>query len=71
MRCRDSVRMLTTAGDDSLAMSRKVEAVSAPVSGALFIGGAATVCALVAGDRSSREATIIPTSTDISAIGSE
>jgi hypothetical protein len=48
-----------------------VDAVSGPVSGALFIGGAATVCALDAGAMSSRDAMIMPTSTDISTIGSE
>jgi hypothetical protein len=43
-------------------MSRNVDAVIGPFSGALFIGGAATVCALDAGDRSSRDAMIMPTS---------
>jgi hypothetical protein len=65
------VRIFTTAGDASLAMSRKVEAEMGPVSGALFIGGAATVWALEVGAMSRRDAMIMPTSTDISTIGSE
>ena len=52
--------MFTTAGETALAMSRNVAAFTWPVIGALFIGGAAAVCAVVA-DGSSREASTMPT----------
>ena len=39
--------------------------------GALFIGGAATICAEELGVRSSREAITMPTASDATAIGSE
>ena len=68
MRCRDSVRMLTTAGITVFAMSRNVVAVSGPVSGALFIGGAATVCADDSGDRPSRDAMTSAAAADVIAI---
>ena len=56
--------MLTTIGACAFAMFRNVSAVSGPVSGALFIGGTAIVCADDAGVRSSREAMTMPTATD-------
>ncbi len=56
--------MLTTIGVAALAMLRKVDASSGPVSGALFIGGTAIVCAEDAGVRSSRDAITIPTNND-------
>jgi hypothetical protein len=62
--------MLTTAGDTALAMSRKVFADSGPVSGALFMGGAATVCAADSGDMPRREAMTSPTASDAIAISS-
>jgi hypothetical protein len=63
--------MLTTAGETALAISLKVEAVRVPVSGALFIGGAATVWALDAGARSRRDASTMPTTSDVRTIGSK
>ncbi len=42
-RCLEVLRMLTTAGDIAFAMLRKVLASTGPLSGALFIGGAAAV----------------------------
>ncbi len=62
--------MFTTAGETVFAMSRNVVAVSGPVSGALFIGGAATVCAADSGDSPSRDAITIPTASDAIAISS-
>ena len=59
-----SVRMLTTIGVAAFAMLRKVDASSGPVSGALFIGGTAMVCAEEAGVRSNRDAITIPTNSD-------
>jgi len=61
VRWRDSVRMLTTAGDTALAISRNVAAVSGPLSGALFMGGAAIVWAEVAELKSSRDEMTSPT----------
>ena len=43
---------------------------SAPVTGALFIGGTASVCAADAGDMSRREAITIPTMVEETAISS-
>ena len=63
-----SVRMLTTIGCCALAMLRNVCASSAPVIGALFIGGTARVCADEAGVRSSRDAMTMPTASDATAI---
>jgi hypothetical protein len=62
--------MLTTAGDTALAMLRKVVASTGPLSGALFIGGAVTVCADEAGERSRRDAMTIPTASEATAISS-
>ena len=61
--------MLTTAGETFLAMSRKVLALTVPVSGALFIGGAATVWAIELGDNPKRDAITIPTRSDVSTTG--
>ena len=61
--------MLTTAGDTTFAMSRKVVAVSGPAMGALFIGGA-TPCAAEEGDRPSREAITMPTAREAIATSS-
>ena len=65
-----SVRMLTTIGDCAFATLRNVCASSAPVTGALFIGGTARVCADDVGVRSSRDAITIPTASDETAINS-
>jgi hypothetical protein len=65
-----SVRMLTTVGVIAFAMLRKVSAPIAPVSGALFIGGTAIVCAADGGVRSSREAITMPTASEATAISS-
>ena len=62
--------MLTTIGVAAFAMLRKVGASSGPVSGALFIGGTAIVCAEEAGVRSSRDAITIPTTSDATASSS-
>ena len=62
--------MLTTIGDCALATLRNVCASSAPVTGALFIGGAARVCADDAGVRSSRDAITMPTASEETAISS-
>jgi len=70
VRWRDSVRMFTTAGVTECAMSRNVVAVSGPVMGVLFIGGAASVCATDSGERSSRDAITIPTASEATAINS-
>src|SRR5260221_11492100 len=56
--------MLTTAGVTALAMLRNVSALSAPVIGALFIGGTVIVCAIEPGVRSRRDASTIPTASD-------
>jgi len=56
--------MLTTIGACAFATLRKVSADSGPVSGALFIGGTAIVCAELAGVRSSRDAMTMPTAID-------
>ncbi len=69
-RCRDSVRMFTTVGVTDLAMSRKVEAVSGPVSGALLAAGSAIVWADDSGERSSRDAMTIPTASEATAMSS-
>ncbi len=61
--------MLTTAGETFLAMSRKVLALTVPVSGALFIGGAAVVWAIELGDNPKRDAITIPTRSDVSTTG--
>src|SRR4249920_1582288 len=53
--------MLTTIGDCAFAILRNVCASSAPVIGALFIGGAATVWAEDCGVRSRRDARTTPT----------
>ena len=50
VRCRDSVRMLTTIGDCVFAMFRKVVASTGPLSGALLVAGIASVCADEVGD---------------------
>ncbi len=68
VRCRDSVRMLTTIGDCALAMFRKVVASTGPLSGALLVDGIARVCADEVGDRSSREAMTMPTTSDAMAM---
>ena len=60
--------MLTTAGLIALAMLRNVEASTAPLSGALFIGGTAIDWADEVGDRSSRDAITMPTASDATAI---
>ena len=62
--------MLTTDGDTSLAMFRKVVASTGPLSGALLAAGADNVCAADCGDRSSRDASTMPTMIDASAISS-
>ncbi len=61
--------MFTTDGDTFLATSRNVLALTVPVSGALFIGGAFTVCAVEAGDMPNRDASTMPTSSDVSTAG--
>ena len=48
-------------------MLRKVVASTAPVSGALFMGGGTMVCAEDAGDRSSRDAMTMPTAREATA----
>jgi hypothetical protein len=48
--------MFTTAGLARFAISRNVVAVTGPESGALFMAGAATVCADDSGDSPSRDA---------------
>jgi hypothetical protein len=66
-----SVLMKTTVGLIALAMLRKVCASIGPVIGALFIGGAATICAEELCARSSRDESTIPTATEATAIGNE
>src|ERR1043166_2729365 len=56
--------MLTTAGVTALAMFRNVSALSAPVIGALFIGGTGIGCAIDAGGRARGAARTIPTGSD-------
>ena len=51
----------------ALAMFRNVAASTGPESGALFIGGAASVCADESGDKSSRDAMTMPTASDATA----
>ena len=71
-RCFEVLRMFTTAGDIALAMLRKVLASTGPLSGALFMGGAATVdWADEAGVRSSREAITMPTASEATMIKNE
>jgi hypothetical protein len=48
--------MFTTAGLACFAISRNVVAVTGPVSGVLFMAGAATVCADDSDDSPSRDA---------------
>jgi hypothetical protein len=62
--------MLTTAGLIDLAIVRKVEASTGPVSGALFAGGtpAVTLCADEVGASSSFDAMTIPTAADATAM---
>jgi len=62
--------MFTTAGMTVSAASRKVWAVRAPVSGALFNAGTVIVWADDCGERSSREAITIPTANDATAMSS-
>jgi hypothetical protein len=64
VRCLDSVRMLTTIGDCDFAIVRNVVASTGPLSGALLVDGIASVCADDVGDRSSREAITMPTTSD-------
>jgi hypothetical protein len=61
--------MFTTDGDTFFATSRNVLALTVPVSGALFMGGAVTVWAVDAGDRPNRDASTMPTSNDVSTAG--
>jgi hypothetical protein len=60
--------MLTTIGDCVFATFLKVWASRVPVTGALFTGGSASVCADEGGDKSSREAMTIPTMADETAM---
>ena len=60
--------MFTTIGDTAFATFLNVCASSAPVTGALFIGGAVNVCACDAGVRSRRDAITSPTAIDETAI---
>ena len=62
--------MLTTIGDCALATFRNVCASSAPVSGALFIGGAVKVCAEDCDAMSRRDAITSATANDDTAIRS-
>ena len=48
-------------------MFRNVAASTAPVSGALFMGGGTSVCADEAGDRSRRDAMTMPTASEATA----
>ncbi len=59
--------MFTTAGDTALAMFLNVAASTAPLSGALFMGGGTMVCADEAGDRSRRDAMTMPTAREATA----
>jgi hypothetical protein len=56
--------MFTTIGCCAFATLRNVWASSAPVTGALFMGGAVSVWADDAGVRSSRDAMTMPTARD-------
>src|SRR5262249_40102403 len=58
----------TTAGVTALAMFRNVSAFSAPVIGALFIGGTETVCASDAGVSPMRDDSTMPTASDATAM---
>ena len=58
--------MFTTAGDTAWATSRNVVAMSGPVIGALFIGGA--VWAADVGDIPSLDAITMPTAREATAI---
>ena len=49
-------------------MFLKVVASTGPLSGALFVAGIASVCAYDVGERSSREAMTIPTTSEAMAI---
>ena len=60
--------MLTTIGDCALATFLNVCASSGPVTGALFAGGTASVCADEVGERSSRDAITMPTISEETAI---
>ena len=60
--------MLTTIGDCALAMLRNVVASTGPLSGALLVAGIARVCADDVGERSSREAMTMPTTSEAMAI---
>ena len=61
-----------SGGDIALAMFRNVAASTGPLSGALFIGGAAAIgCADEAGVRSSRDAITIPTASEATMIKNE
>jgi len=51
-----------------LAIVRNVVASTGPASGALFIGGTFIVCADDSEERSSREASTMPTASDATAI---
>ena len=62
--------MFTTAGITVFATSRKVLAVSGPVIGALFIGGATVVCAADSGARPSRDAITRAAAADVIAMSS-
>jgi hypothetical protein len=60
--------MFTTAGLARFAMSRNVVAVTGPLSGVLFIAGAATVCADDSGDRPSLDAITKAAAADVTAM---
>jgi hypothetical protein len=60
--------MLTTIGDCAFAIVRNVVASTGPPRGALLVDGIARVCADDVGERSSREAMTIPTTSDAMAI---
>jgi hypothetical protein len=62
--------MFTTAGMTLLATSRNVLAVSGPVMGALFIGGATVVCADDSGASPRREAMTSAAAADVTAMSS-
>ena len=70
MRCRISVRMLTTIGDSAFATFLNVCASSAPVIGALFIAGIVSDCADDEGVRSRRDAMTSATANDSTALSS-
>ena len=60
--------MLTTIGDCVLAMFRNVVESIGTFSGVLLVAGIASVCADEVGERSSREAMTIPTTSEAMAI---